>query len=83
MLLLLAEYCNSFLNLFGYLKGELRLKCDLCGKSPQFGHNVSHSKRHTNRRWIPNIHPATIIVDGQPKRLNLCTRCLRTQHKVA
>ncbi|MFH1003235.1 MAG: bL28 family ribosomal protein, partial [Chloroflexota bacterium] len=25
------------------------MKCDLCGKSPQFGHNVSHSKRHTNR----------------------------------
>ncbi|MFC2057041.1 50S ribosomal protein L28 [Chloroflexota bacterium] len=50
---------------------------------PQFGHNVSHSKRHTNRRWVPNIHPATIIINGKSKRLNLCTRCLRTQHKVA
>jgi large subunit ribosomal protein L28 len=65
------------------VKGEEILKCDLCGKSPQFGHNVSHSKRHTNRRWVPNIHPATIIIDSQPKRLNLCTRCLRSQHKVA
>jgi len=59
------------------------MKCDLCGKSPLFGHNISHSKRHTNRRWVPNIHPATISVDGQPKHLNLCTRCLRSQHKVA
>ena len=59
------------------------MKCDLCGKTPQFGYNVSHSKRHTKRSWIPNIHPATIIIDGQPKHLNLCTRCLRTQHKVA
>jgi len=59
------------------------LKCDLCGKSPQFGNNVSHSKRHTRRSWKPNIHPATIIVDGQPKRYKLCTRCLRTQTKVA
>ncbi|MCD6300083.1 MAG: 50S ribosomal protein L28 [Dehalococcoidales bacterium] len=58
------------------------MKCDLCGKSPQFGHNVSHSKRHTNRRWLPNIHPVTLLIDGQPKRLNLCTRCLRTQHKI-
>jgi len=58
------------------------LKCDICGKSPQFGHNVSHSKRHTNRTWIPNIHPATVTINGQSKRLNLCTRCLRTQHKV-
>ncbi|MQY73348.1 MAG: 50S ribosomal protein L28, partial [Dehalococcoidia bacterium] len=28
------------------------MKCDICGKSPQFGHNVSHSKRHTKRRWV-------------------------------
>ncbi|MFC1912106.1 50S ribosomal protein L28 [Chloroflexota bacterium] len=59
------------------------MKCDLCGKSPQFGHNVSHSKRHTNRQWVPNIHPATVNVNGQTKRLNLCTRCIRTQYKVA
>ncbi|HEY78451.1 MAG TPA: 50S ribosomal protein L28 [Dehalococcoidia bacterium] len=58
------------------------MKCDLCGKSPQFGHNVSHSKRHTKRDWLPNIHPATVMIDGQLKRLNLCTRCLRTQNKV-
>jgi len=48
-----------------------------------FGHNVSHSKRHTNRRWVPNIHPASVVVDGQLKHLKLCTRCLRTQNKVA
>ncbi|MFC2052338.1 50S ribosomal protein L28 [Chloroflexota bacterium] len=59
------------------------MKCALCDKSPQFGHNVSHSKRHTKRRWIPNIHPANIMIDGKQKRLNLCTRCLRTQYKVA
>jgi len=59
------------------------LKCDLCGKSPQFGHNVSHSKRHTLRSWEPNIHTAKVMVDGKLKRLNLCTRCLRTVHKQA
>jgi len=59
------------------------LKCDLCGKLPQFGHNVSHSKRHTKRRFLPNIQRATVNLNGQMKRLNLCTRCLRTQHKAA
>ncbi len=59
------------------------MKCDLCDKTPQFGHNVSHSMRHTKRRWLPNIHRVTMIVDGKKQRLNLCTRCLRTQHKVA
>jgi len=48
-----------------------------------YGSNVSHSKRHTNRRWLANIHPATIIVDGRKKQLNLCTRCLRNQNKAA
>ncbi|MCJ7743150.1 MAG: 50S ribosomal protein L28 [Dehalococcoidales bacterium] len=59
------------------------MKCDLCGKSPLFGHNVSHSKRRTNRRSMPNIHPATVVINGERKRLNLCTRCLRTQLKAA
>ena len=80
MLLLFTGYCNSFRR---EIQGESKLKCDLCGKTPLFGHNVSHSKRRTNRRWIPNIHPSTVTIDGRQKRINLCTRCLRTQHKVA
>jgi len=48
-----------------------------------FGHNVSHSKRRTNRRWTPNIHPATVTINGKVKHMNLCTRCLRTQDKAA
>ncbi len=59
------------------------MKCDLCGKTPIFGHNISHSKRHTNRSWKPNIHPVTITINGETKKMNLCTRCLRTQHKLA
>ncbi len=46
-----------------------------------FGENVSHSKRHTNRTFTPNIHPATIMVEGKMKQVNLCTRCLRTHNK--
>ena len=57
------------------------MKCELCGKTPQFGHNVSHSKRRTNRRWTPNIHPVTITINGQAKKMKLCTRCLRTHNK--
>ena len=58
-------------------------KCDICEKAIQFGHNVSHSKRRTNRMWMPNIQKATLVVDGAPKQLNVCSRCLRTQHKAA
>ena len=55
--------------------------CELCHKGPTFGYNVSHSKRHTKRTWQPNIQPATIYVDGKAKKVRICTRCLRTQHK--
>ncbi|MEK7353907.1 MAG: 50S ribosomal protein L28 [Chloroflexota bacterium] len=59
------------------------MKCDICGKSPQFGHLVSHSKRHTNHMWMPNIQQATVVINGESKKLKLCTRCIRTQHKEA
>jgi large subunit ribosomal protein L28 len=58
-------------------------KCEMCGKSAQFGHNVSHSKRRTNRDWLPNIQKVTVVVDGKPTKMHLCTRCLRTQSKAA
>jgi large subunit ribosomal protein L28 len=58
-------------------------KCELCGKAGQSGNNVSHSKRHTRTRWFANVHKATIPVEGVPKKLNVCTRCLRTQYKIA
>ncbi|MBT3363903.1 MAG: 50S ribosomal protein L28 [Chloroflexi bacterium] len=57
------------------------MKCDICGKSPQFGHNVSHSNRHTNRKWKPNIQAATLEVEGKKQRVHICTRCMRTQNK--
>jgi large subunit ribosomal protein L28 len=56
--------------------------CEICGKGPQYGHSISHSKRHINRRWKPNIQKAIITVDGQPKRVSICVRCLRTLNKV-
>ncbi|MEA3298368.1 MAG: 50S ribosomal protein L28 [Chloroflexota bacterium] len=59
------------------------MKCDICGKGPQYGHSVSHSKRRTNRRWLPNIHRVSIVVGGETKRVNVCTRCLRSQYKAA
>jgi large subunit ribosomal protein L28 len=57
-------------------------KCDICGKTPTFGHNVSHSKVRTRRRWKANIQKVTMVVNGKPERLNLCTRCLRTLNKM-
>jgi large subunit ribosomal protein L28 len=52
--------------------------CDVCGKGPSFGHNISHSHRRTKRRWNPNIQRVRTMVNGvTPKRLNVCTSCLK------
>ena len=59
------------------------MKCDICGKVDQFGHNVSHSKRRTNHRWTANIHPTKLVRGDKTVRLNLCTRCMRTQQKLS
>ena len=56
-------------------------KCEMCGKSPSFGHNVSHSLVKTKRQWKPNIQKVTVYQDGQSQRMKLCTRCLRTWNK--
>ncbi|HEX2174095.1 MAG TPA: 50S ribosomal protein L28 [Dehalococcoidia bacterium] len=56
-------------------------KCQLCGKIPSFGHNVSHSKRRTNRRWNPNIQRHKMTIDGRSRSMNVCTGCLRTLAK--
>lgn len=47
------------------------------------GHNVSHSKVHTLRRFMPNLHVAHVTVKGKLVRAKVCTRCLRTQAKAA
>src|SRR5664279_4578648 len=52
--------------------------CEICGKKPSFGMNVSHSHRRTKRRWNPNIQRVRALVGGSPKRLNVCTSCIRS-----
>jgi large subunit ribosomal protein L28 len=56
-------------------------KCEMCGKTPSFGHNVSHSNVRTKRQWKPNIQKVTVHSEGRPQRMKLCTRCIRTLNK--
>lgn len=52
--------------------------CAICGKGPQFGHNISHSHRVTNRRFNPNLQKMRIQQAGKVRRAYVCTRCLRS-----
>jgi large subunit ribosomal protein L28 len=51
--------------------------CNLCGKGPVAGNNVSHSKRRTRRRFLPNL----VSKKFGGVKLRICTRCLRTLKK--
>jgi large subunit ribosomal protein L28 len=52
--------------------------CDICGKGVQHGQNVSHAHNVTKRRWEVNLQTVRAVVQGKPKRLRVCTRCIRT-----
>jgi large subunit ribosomal protein L28 len=51
--------------------------CDVCAKGPGFGHNVSFSHRRTKRRFNPNIQRVRAVINGTPKHVNVCTKCLK------
>jgi large subunit ribosomal protein L28 len=52
--------------------------CDICGKSPGFGNNVSHSHRRTPRRWNPNVQTVrALVAPGTRRRITVCTSCLK------
>lgn len=53
-------------------------KCELCGKGPQFGNNVSHANNKTRRRWDPNLQEVKARVGTVSKRIRVCTSCIKT-----
>lgn len=53
-------------------------KCDICNKGVSYGIQYSHSHRKSNRTWAPNLMRVKAIVNGTPKTIKVCTRCLRS-----
>ena len=57
--------------------------CSVCGKGKVSGNQVSQSNRHSRnkhnkRTWSANLRSVRAIIDGTPKRVKVCTRCLRS-----
>ncbi|MDD5986901.1 MAG: 50S ribosomal protein L28 [Eubacteriales bacterium] len=53
-------------------------KCEICGKGQVSGNSVSHSNRHSKRKWNANIQTVRINDEGRIRRANVCTRCIRS-----
>ena len=56
--------------------------CDICGKGPVSGNNISHAHNRTRRRWMPNLQQVRAKVDGKPKRMTVCTQCIKSNRVV-
>jgi len=52
--------------------------CEICGKGPIAGHNVSHANNKTPRRWYPNLQRVRVVVNGVVKRIRVCTQCIKS-----
>jgi len=52
--------------------------CDVCGKKPLSGNNISHAHNKTRRRWLPNLQNVRAKVDGRTVSMKVCTSCLKS-----
>lgn len=54
--------------------------CELTGKGPMSGNNISHANNKTRRRFLPNLNDVTMISDvlGQPFKLRVTAAALRS-----
>ncbi|HOG15993.1 MAG TPA: 50S ribosomal protein L28 [Syntrophales bacterium] len=54
--------------------------CEVCGKKPVVGNQVSHANNRTRRIWYPNLQKVRCVdsTSGSTKRIRVCTRCLRS-----
>jgi large subunit ribosomal protein L28 len=52
--------------------------CEICGKGPKAGNNISHAHNVTKRRWNVNLRPVHARVGKTTKRMRVCTACLKS-----
>ncbi len=52
--------------------------CTICSKRPMSGNQISKSRRHTKRRWLPNLQRVRIQTAEGTRRVRVCAKCLRS-----
>ncbi len=59
-------------------------KCQITGKGPLVGYNVSHAHNKTKKRQLPNLRTVRITLeDGTRKKIKVAASTLRTMRKKA
>jgi large subunit ribosomal protein L28 len=57
---------------------DVARSCEVCGKAPAHGRQVSHAHNVSSRLWYPNVQKLRVVVGKTPRRMRVCTRCLRS-----
>ncbi len=52
--------------------------CEICGKRPMVGSNISHAHNVTKRRFNPNLQRVRTIKKGEVRRMVVCTQCIKS-----
>jgi len=52
--------------------------CEICGKKPLTGNNVSHAHNVTKRRFNPNLQKVRALYNGKVKKMVVCTSCIKS-----
>ncbi len=57
-------------------------KCEICEKTLSHGNKISIARSHVSRRatrtFKPNVRSVKAVVDGQVKKMSVCSKCLRS-----
>ncbi|MGD8283389.1 MAG: 50S ribosomal protein L28 [Desulfobacterales bacterium] len=56
--------------------------CEICGKKPMVGHNISHAHNLTKRRFNPNLQRVRALSNGRVKKMVVCTNCIKSGYVV-
>jgi large subunit ribosomal protein L28 len=52
--------------------------CEICGKRPLVGCNVSHAHNVNKRRFNPNLQSVRALHNGLARHMIVCTTCIRS-----
>ncbi|PLX68532.1 MAG: 50S ribosomal protein L28 [Denitrovibrio sp.] len=52
-------------------------RCEICGKGPMFGHQISHAHNVNRRVFYPNVHRIRVVESGVVVRKKVCTKCMK------
>jgi large subunit ribosomal protein L28 len=65
--------------LYFQLEWHMARICEVCGKKPMAGNNVSHAHNRSPRRFLPNLQNARVKLEsGEVKKIQVCTNCIKS-----